>query len=156
MLIVLKTIQLRNMFLTSKLIRSRFVTHFMQSKTNVLRLSNNSHKLKLRRHLFHNTILRRSFMTSRETGGKSREINLKKVVGKADRTRITPTHRGAALATIFGVNGVYFIFNNTVIPDYFEYSSGLSWSIFGVLLNFFVTVPALYTLFAVSFPAIFF
>ena len=109
----------------------------------------------MRNNLLQNPAVRRSFMTSRETGGKSREINLKEVVGKPDVTRITPFHRATALAVIFGANGAYFLLNRTDIPDYFE-NTGLSWSLFGVLLNFFVTIPALYTLLAVSFPAILF
>ena len=140
----------------SKIIRFRFVKNLRRTEQNVLGLSKNSFKFNIRQSLQQNLAVRRSFMTSRETGGKSREINLKEVVGKADVTRITPFHRGAALAAIFGANGAYFVFGKTVIPNYFENTIGLSWSLFGVLLNFFVTVPGLYTLLAVSFPAILF
>merc|ERR1712121_30662 len=90
-----------------------------------------------------NPQVRRSFMTSLDTGAKTPPKSL---------TRIIWPYRVGAAAGVVGLNAFLFGVGNTNLATKFEEVVGVQWCVFNFALNFFIGVPLLYTIFAVTFP----
>merc|ERR1712183_355596 len=90
-----------------------------------------------------NVQVRRSFMTSLETGAKT---------ARKSPMKILYPYRIGAAGGLVGLQVFVFGLQGTKFAETVESVTGTQWCVINFCLNYFVGLPLLYTIFAVTFP----